>query len=175
MSCATLTFPAKRRRCCVDGDEIKLNTVLQQHSSTRVSRITFVAAAGPLHPKWPDAEDSRVAPAAVHRQGCWRSRDGAETSPAVQVEMRRSSRYVSDSVQRQSGGFQLCNREQMPPVQFQSVTQRQIPVQRVQKKIEIPQVQFLTRWSMLLLCRFTGLRHGKDGRDPTVAACTAKR
>ena len=148
---------------------------------TRVSRITFVAAAGPHHSNWhaqtgpdgpADAEDSRVA--RVRRQGCWRSRDGAETSPAVSVEMRRSSREVPDSVQRQSGGFQLCNREQMPQVQFQSVTQRQIPVQRVQKKIEIPQVQFTTTWSMLLLCRFTSLRHGKDGRDPTVAAGTAK-
>ena len=28
--------------------------------------------------------------------------------------MRRSSRDVSDSIQRQSGGFQLNNREQMP-------------------------------------------------------------
>ena len=42
----------KRRRCCVDGNEIKLNTVLQQHASTRVSRITFVAAADPLRSKW---------------------------------------------------------------------------------------------------------------------------
>ena len=38
--------------------------------------------------------------------------DEAETSPTVQVEMRRSSRDVSDSIQRQSGGFQLYNREQ---------------------------------------------------------------
>ena len=56
--------------------------------------------------------------------------------------MRRSSRDVSDSVQRQSGGFQLCNREQIPQVQFQSVTQKQIPVQSVQKEIDIPQLEF---------------------------------
>ena len=40
------------------------------------------------------------AQASVHQQGCWRSRDGAETSPTVQVEMRRSSRDVSDSIQK---------------------------------------------------------------------------
>ena len=38
------------------------------------------------------------------------------------------------------GGFQLYNREQMPQMQFQSVKEKQIQVQRVQKKIEIPQV-----------------------------------
>ena len=47
---------------------------------------------------------------------------------------------MSDS--RQSGGFQLYNREQIPQVQFQGVKQKQIPVQRVQKKIEISQLQF---------------------------------
>ena len=36
----------------------------------------------------------------------------AETSPTVQAEMKRSSREVSDSNQRQSGGFHLSNREQ---------------------------------------------------------------
>ena len=66
----------------------------------------------------------------------------------VQVKMRRNSRDVSDSVQRQNGGFQLYNREQttenqMPQVQFQNVKQKQIPVQIVQKKIGIPQVQLV--------------------------------
>ena len=36
-----------------------------------------------------------------------------------QVEMRRSSREVSDSMQRQNG-LQLYSREKMPQVQFQS-------------------------------------------------------
>ena len=55
----------------------------------------------------------------------------------------------------------MCNREQMPQMQFRVVTERQIPVQRVQKKIEFPHVQRLTRWSMFLLSRFTGLLHGR--------------
>ena len=38
-------------------------------------------------------------------------------------------------------GFQLYNREQMPQEQFQRVKEKQIPVQRVQRKIEIPQLQ----------------------------------
>ena len=49
-------------------------------------------------------------------------------------------------------GSQLCNREQMPQVQFLNkivdvpvVTQRQIEVQRVQKKIESPRVQHLDK------------------------------
>ena len=52
-------------------------------------------------------------------------------SPSVQS----NSRGVSVSVQQQSGGSQWCNREQVPQVQFRAVTQREIPVQRVQKKI----------------------------------------
>ena len=94
-------------------------------------------------------------------------------------------RVTSASVQRQSvdSSCATANRcHTVPQLQFivkvvniPVVTQRQIPVQRVQKEIETPQVQFPTRWSMLLLCRFTCARHGKDGRDPTVAACTAKR
>ena len=61
----------------------------------------------------------------------------------------------------------------MPQVQFLNGivdvlvgTQRQIEVQRVQKKIVIPHVQYLARWSMVLLCRFTGLRHGKRRLRP---------
>ena len=42
-------------------------------------------------------------------------------------EMRRISRDVSDSIQRQGGGLQLYSREQMPQVQFQSVKQNQNP------------------------------------------------
>ena len=61
----------------------------------------------------------------------------------VRVTMQRRSRDVSDSIQRQSGGHQLYKREQMPQVQSQSVKQKQIPVQRVQKKIEIPQLQLV--------------------------------
>ena len=57
--------------------------------------------------------------------------------------MRRSSRDVSDSIQRQSDGLQLYSRKQMPQVQFQSVKQKQIPVQRVYKNIEIPQLQLV--------------------------------
>ena len=40
----------------------------------------------------------------------------------------------------------------MPHVQFRVVAQRQVPAQRVQKKIVIPHVQRLARWSMVLLC-----------------------
>ena len=40
----------------------------------------------------------------------------------------------------------------MPQVQFRIVAQRQVPVQRVQKKIVIPHVQRSARWSMVLLC-----------------------
>ena len=47
----------------------------------------------------------------------------------------------------------------MPQAQFLNrivdvrvMTQRQIAVQRVQKKIVIPHVQCLARWSMVLLC-----------------------
>ena len=61
----------------------------------------------------------------------------------------------------------------MPQAQFLNrivdvrvVTQRQIAVKRVQKKIVIPNVQRLARWSMVLLCRFTGLRHGKRRLRP---------
>ena len=61
----------------------------------------------------------------------------------VRVTTQRRSRDVSDSIQRQSGGHQLYKREQMPQVQSQSVKQKQIPVQRVQKKIEIPQLQLV--------------------------------
>ena len=48
-------------------------------------------------------------------------------SPTVQVEMRRSSRDVSDSIQRQSGGYQLYKGEQMPQVQSHRVKQNQNP------------------------------------------------
>ena len=68
------------------------------------------AQTGPDGPA--DAEYRWVTPAAVHQQGCWRVRDGAETSPPVQVEKRGNSRDVSVLVQRQSCGFQLYNREQ---------------------------------------------------------------
>ena len=62
----------------------------------------------------------------------------------------------------------------MPQMQFPVVTQRRIPVQRVQRKIVIPHVQRMVRWSMFLLCRITGPRHGRDGRDPTVADRAAR-
>ena len=95
--------------------------------------------------------------------------------PAVQVSVQSNSRGVSVSVSQQSGGSQLCNREQMPQMQFQVATQRQIQAPRVQKRIVIPHVQRLTRWTMFLLCRFTGLRHGKDGRDLAIADRAARR
>ena len=47
--------------------------------------------------------------------------------PTIQVEMRRSSRDASDSIQRQRGGLQLYSREQVPQVQVQSVKQTQNP------------------------------------------------
>ena len=40
----------------------------------------------------------------------------------------------------------------MPQVQFRVVAQRQVPVQRVQKKIVISHVQRSARWWMFLLC-----------------------
>ena len=49
----------------------------------------------------------------------------------VTVEMSQFQFQFSNN----SGGSQLCNREQMPQMQFRVATQRQIPV-RVQQKIE---------------------------------------
>ena len=67
----------------------------------------------------------------MHQQG-GRSREDSETNPTVQVEMTRSSQEVSDSIQKQSGGFNLSNKrtdtgEQMPQEQFQRVKQKQNP------------------------------------------------
>ena len=57
--------------------------------------------------------------------------------------MRRSSREVSDSIQKQSGGFQLSDREQTTENICRKSSSKEssnikIPVQRVQKNIEIP-------------------------------------
>ena len=68
----------------------------------------------------------RVSPATVHQQGCWRSRDDADTSPTVQVGMSQSSREVS-GWHRQKWWIPVVqqrtdNRGQMP--QFQRVLKK---------------------------------------------------
>ena len=61
-------------------------------------------------------------------------------------------------------GFQLYNREQMPQEQFQRVKQKQIPVQRVQKNIEIPQLQLAQETMRSKIARMT-LEKTFDERD----------
>ena len=61
-------------------------------------------------------------------------------------------------------GFQLYNREQMPQEQFQRVKQKQIPVQRVQRKIEIPQLQLAQEAMRSKIVRMT-LEQTFDERD----------
>ena len=110
--CVVWHWIHQRRRLSADKAHVRVKR--------RTDRRCDCVKAGPnkhaqnksRRPGWRRRQLS--CPAAVHQQGCWHSRDNAETSPTVQVEMRRSSRDVSDSIQRQSGGFQLNNREQMP-------------------------------------------------------------
>ena len=56
------------------------------------------------------------------------------------------------------------NKEEMPQIQFQSVKQKQIPVQRVQKKIEISQLQFVLETMRSEIGRMT-LEKTFDERD----------
>ena len=61
-------------------------------------------------------------------------------------------------------GFQMYNREQIPQEQFQRVKPKQIPVQRVQRKIEIPQLQLAQEAMRSKIVRMT-LEQTFDERD----------
>ena len=156
--CVVWHWIHQRRRLSADKAHVRVKR--------RTDRRCDCVKAGPhkhaqnksRRPGWRRRQLS--CPAAAHQQGCWHSRDNAETSPTVQVKMRRSSRDVSDSIQRQSGGFQLNNREQTTEnrchrVQFQSVKHNEISDQRVQKKIEKPQLQFAQETMRSKITRMT--------------------
>ena len=65
--------------------------------------------------------NSRVSPAAVHQQGCWRPREGAGTGPTVQAE-RDVSDFSSATKWRISAvQHKTDNREKMPEELFQRV------------------------------------------------------
>ena len=63
----------------------------------------------------------------------WRCRDKSHSPSGDETKQSRCLTVVDSRCP--------TNREQMPQVKFQNVEQKQIPVQRVQKKIEIPQSQ----------------------------------
>ena len=57
----------------------------------------------------------------------------------------------------------------MPQVQFRVVTQRQNPRPESSEEVRDSTRSALSKMVDGPGVRFTGLRHGKDGRDPTVA------
>ena len=106
---------------------------------------------------------------AVRRQGGWRFRDDAETRGAEQQSRCLSFSFSSATeawipvVQQRTDATPLRSCSSSSRSSTSLSWQRQIPVRELRRRSRLHRTS-------PLLCRFKGVRHGKDGRVPTVAA-----
>ena len=145
----------KRRSCCVDRNEIRLNTVLQQHCSTRVPLHHICGSSRPT--SFQVACTSRPR----HERLTWKTveflqsqfinkvdDDRAKVQRQVPKSKWRCEETVDksqNSVQRQNGGYPVVQqRTDATGAVPEREAKIQIPVRKVQKKIEIPQVTACT-------------------------------